>query len=59
MFSEPFEEIKFLRFEGQLNKFLPLLQVKSKTRLKSYILGLNFETWPCQGNQGTLIPATF
>ena len=42
MFSEPFERTKFLRFESQLNKSLPLLQVTSKTRLKSSILGLNF-----------------
>ena len=38
-FSEPFERTKFLRFESQLNKFLPLLQVKSKTRLKSFNMG--------------------
>ena len=58
-FLEQFERTKFLRFESQLNKFLPLLQVKSKTRLKSCILGLNFVTWPGQGNQGTLLSATF
>ena len=57
--SEPFETTKFLRFESQLNKPLPLLQVKSKKRLKSFILGLNFVTWPGQGNQGTLLSATF
>ena len=57
--SEPFERTKFLRFENQLNKSLSLLQVKSKTRLKSFILGLNFVTWPGQGNQGTLLSATF
>ena len=43
-FSEPFERTKFLMFENQLKKSLPLLQVKSKTRLKSCILGLNFVT---------------
>ena len=58
-FSEPFDRKKFLRFESQLNKSRPLLQVKSKTRLKSCILGLNFVTWPGQGNQGTLLSATF
>ena len=58
-FSETFEKTKFLRFESQLNKSLPLLQVKSKTRLKSCILRLNFVTWPGQGNQGTLLSATF
>ena len=57
--SEPFERTNFLRFESQLNKSLPLLQVKSKTRLKSFILGLNFVTWPGQGNQGTLLSAAF
>ena len=59
MFSETFERTKFLRFESKLNKSLPLLQVKSKTHLKSFILGLNFVTWPGQGIQGTLLPATF
>ena len=59
MFSEPFQTTTFLRFENQLNKSLSLLQVKSKTRLKSCILGLNFVTWPGQGNQGTLLSATF
>ena len=58
-FSEPFERTKFLKFEIQLNKSHPLLQVKSKTRLKSCILGLNFVTSPGQGNQGTLLSATF
>ena len=58
-FFEPFKTTKFLRFGSQLNKSLPLLQVKSKTRLKSCILGLNFVTWPGQGNQGTLFSATF
>ena len=58
-FSEPFERTKFSRFKSQLNKSLPLLQVKSKTHLKSCILGLNLVTWPCQGNQGTLLSATF
>ena len=58
-FSELFEKTKFLRFENQLNKSLSLLQVKSKTHLKSFILGLNFVTWPGQGNQGTLLSATF
>ena len=48
-FSEPFERTKFLRFDGQLNTSLPLLQVKFKTHLKSYILGLNFVTWPKSG----------
>ena len=33
-FLEPFKTTKFLRFESQLNKSLPLLQVKSKTHLK-------------------------
>ena len=58
-FSEPFERTKFLRFESQWNKSLPLLQVKSKTRLKSCISWLNFVTWPGQRNQGTLLSATF
>ena len=58
-FSEPFERTKFLRFESQWSKSLPLLQVKSKARLKSCILGLNFVTWPGQRNQGTLLSATF
>ena len=58
-FSGPLERTKFLKFESQLNKFLPLLQVKPKTRSKSCILGLNFVTWPGQGNQGTLLSATF
>ena len=58
-FSEPFERTKFLRIESQLNKSLPLLQVRSKTRLKSFILGLIFVTWPGQGNQGTLLSAAF
>ena len=44
--SEPFEKIKFLRFRSQLKKYLPLLQVKSKTRLKSCNLGLNVVIWP-------------
>ena len=44
-FLEPFERTKFLRFESQLNMSLPLLQVKSKTRLKCSILRLNFVTW--------------
>ena len=43
-FSEPFDKIKFLMFDSQLNKSLPLLQVKSKIRLKSCILGLKFVT---------------
>ena len=59
MFSEPFKRTKFLRFESQLNKSLPLLQVKSKIRLKSCILWLNFVTWPGWENQGTLLSATF
>ena len=58
-FSEPFERTKFLRFESKLNKSFPLLQIKSKTRLKSFISGLNFVTWPGLGNQGTLLSATF
>ena len=45
-FSEPFERAKFLMLESQLNKSLLLLQIKSKTRLKSCILGLNFVTGP-------------
>ena len=57
-FSESFERGKFLRFESPLNKSLPLHQVKSKTRLKLLILGLNFVTRPGQGNQGTLLSAT-
>ena len=48
-FSEPFEKTKFLMFESQLKKSLSLLQVKSKTRLKSCILGLNFVTRPKSG----------
>ena len=58
-FSESFEIIKLLRYESQLNKSFPLLQVKSKTCLRSCILGLNFVPWPGQGNQGTLLSATF
>ena len=58
-FSETFERTKFLRFERQLTKSIPLLQVKSKTRLKSCILGLNFVTRPGKENQGTLLSATF
>ena len=58
-FSKPSKKTKFLRFENQLNKSLPLLQVKSKTRLKSCILRLNLVAWPGQGNQGTLLAATF
>ena len=49
MFSEPFERTKFLMFESQLKKLLPLFQVKPKTRLKSCLLGLNFVTWPKSG----------
>ena len=41
-FSEPFERTKFLMFESQLNKSLPLLQLKSKIRLKSCIFGVKF-----------------
>ena len=48
-FSEPFERTKFLMFESRLKKSLSLFQVKSKTRLKSCILGLNFVTWPKSG----------
>ena len=58
-FSEPFERTKFLMFKSQLKKSLPLLQLKSKACLKSCIFGLNFVTWPSQGNQGTLLSATF
>ena len=58
-FSKSFERTKFLRFGSQLNKSVPLLQVKSKTRLKSCILRLNFVAWSDQGNQGTLVSATF
>ena len=58
-FSEPFERTKFLRFESQLNKSLPLLQIKSKPHLKCCILGLNFVTKPGQSNQGSLLSATF
>ena len=58
-FSERFERTKILRFDSQFNKSLPLLQVKSKTHLKSFILGLNFVTWPGQENQGTMLSATF
>ena len=58
-FQSHLKEQKFLRIESQLNKSLPLLQVKSKTRLKSFILGLNFVTWLGQGNQGTLLSAAF
>ena len=45
-FSDQFERTKFLMFESQLKKSPSLLQVKSKTRLKSCILELNFVTWP-------------
>ena len=38
-FSEPYERTKFVRFKRQMNKSLPLLQVKSKTRQNSFILG--------------------
>ena len=48
-FSQPFETTKLLMFESQLKKSLRLLQVKSKARLKSCILGLNFVTWPKSG----------
>ena len=43
-FSELFERTNFLMFESQSKKSLPLLQLRSKTRLKSCILGLNFVT---------------
>ena len=59
IFSEPFERTKFLMFESQLKKSLSLLQVKSKTRLKSCISGLSFVTCQNQGNQSTLLSATF
>ena len=58
-FSERFERTKFLRFESWVNKSLALLQITSKTRLKFCLLGLNFVTWPGQGNQGTLLSATY
>ena len=58
-FSEPFETTKFLMFESQLNKSLPLLHVKSKTRLKSCILGLSFVTWPKSRKLRYLLSATF
>ena len=45
-FSEQFERKKILMLESQLKKSLPLLQLKSKTHLKSCILLLNFVTWP-------------
>ena len=48
-FQSHFKTTKFLRFGNQLNKSLSLLQVKFKTRLKSYILGLNFVTRPKSG----------
>ena len=48
-FSEQFDRTKFLMFESQLKKSLPLLQIKSKTRVKCCILGLNFVTWPKSG----------
>ena len=38
-FQSHLKKAKFLRFKSQLKKFFPLLQVKSKTRLKSCILG--------------------
>ena len=44
-FSEPFERAKFLMFESQSNKSLLLLQIKSKTRLKSCIFGVKFCDW--------------
>ena len=44
-FSELSERTKFLMFESQLEKSLPLLQVKFKILLKSCIAGLNFVTW--------------
>ena len=44
--SEPFERTRFLTYESQLkNKIVQssfYLQYKSKTRLRSYILVLNF-----------------
>ena len=42
-FSEQFKRTKFLRFESQLNKSLPLLLM----------------TWPGPGNQGTLLSGAF
>ena len=44
-FSELFGRTNFLMFESQLKKSFLFLQVKSKTRLKSCILELNFVTW--------------
>ena len=57
--SEPFERTKFLMFKSQLKKSLPLFQVKSKTRFKSCILGLNFVTWPKSGKSRYILFATF
>ena len=42
-----------------MNKSFPLLISQVQTRLKSFILELKFVTWPGQGNQGTLLSATF
>ena len=58
-FQSHLKEKKVLMFESQLKTSLPLLQVKSKTSLKSCILGLNFVHWPKQGNQGILLSAKF
>ena len=59
-FQSHLKKTKFLRFESQLKKSLPLLQIKSKTRSKSCILGLNFVIGPGQaGQHGTLPCATF
>ena len=41
-FQSYFERKTILKFESQLKKSLTLLQVKTKTRLKFCILGLNF-----------------
>ena len=51
-FLEPFERTKFFKFETNGTNPSLYLQVKSKTCLKSCILGLTFVTWPGQGNEG-------
>ena len=58
-FQSHLKKKKFLIFESQLNKSLPLLQVKYKTRLKSCISDLNITSWPGPGSQGTSLSATF
>ena len=47
-FQSYLKEKKILRLESQLNKSLPLLQVKSNT-LKILHSGVNFVTWSNQG----------